>query len=75
MTFGDIIKKWQETMKDFPEWRKGQALFSSVWAKDPELANQIRGVPHLDPYYRDEYIGDCLDFIDKYLYRKANDGN
>jgi hypothetical protein len=73
MTFIDIVKKWQEAMKNHPDWRKGQALYNSI--DDQELANQIRGVPHLDPYYRDEYIGDCLDFIDKYLYRKVNDGN
>lgn len=63
----EIISSWNEYIRKYPEYRVGQALFNRLRDGSPKIAEAIRGVPHLDPYYRDENIGDCLGFIATHL--------
>lgn len=63
----NIIRNWNEYMRGHPEYRMGQALFNSLQDYHPTIANAVRGRRHLDPFYRDENIGDCLTFAYKSL--------
>lgn len=63
-----IIGRWNEYIKKYPHYRIGQALFNSLSESHPQIANELRGVKTLDPFYKDENINSCLGFV----YQKVN---
>lgn len=42
----------EELRIQYPDWRRGQALFNALYSMDPGLANQISGTD-ADPFYDD----------------------
>lgn len=44
-------------------WRYGQCLFNVLYDVDKEMAEEVRGVPEIDPYYRNENIPSFLRYI------------
>lgn len=59
----DELKKFLKYKEIFPEWREGQALFNILYAKHRDIANIIRG-SKIDPFYKNENIDKCLEFLE-----------
>ena len=49
-------------MKEYPEWRRGQTMFNTLYIKYPDLASSIRGTP-LDTFYDNTRIEDFLIWL------------
>lgn len=52
----ELFIRWREAEAEHPQWRRGQALFNTLWKLHPEIANAIRGDDHLDPFHNDHNI-------------------
>ena len=59
----EILEVRDDFLKNYA-WRKGQALFNAIFYIDQDLGNKIRG-SEIDPFYQDERIDKCLDFLKK----------
>lgn len=59
----DTMAKFRQNLADHPDWRKGQSLFNAVAECWPFAAEQIRGRRDLDPFYRDELVGECTRYL------------
>jgi len=52
-----------QAMLKATQWRCGQAMFNVLNDLHPEMADEIRELPHLDPFYNNEHIGMFLNHI------------
>ena len=50
-------------VKANPQLRIGQSLFNNLYSLYPIVAEHIRGMYGLDPFYNDSFITSCLSFI------------
>ena len=50
----------------YPQWRRGQTLFNSLYALYPEVADGLRATD-VDPFHRDDRYGACWEHIIKVL--------
>lgn len=58
------VDKLQETyIKLYPEWRRGQCYFNALNLLYPIVADEVRGVNGIDPFYVDNNIVKCIKYI------------
>jgi len=59
----EFWKLLEDKMRDFPTWRKGQAVFNLMWSLDPEEAEKHRS-SKIDPFFNDgvvkEFVNACI---------------
>lgn len=67
-----VFARWLEARWDYPEWRKGQALFNALYDLVPEFANMIRGTK-VDPFHQDKNCNVVLSMLVHWLERERND--
>jgi len=58
----EIVEVKDDFLKNYPNWRKGQALFNAIFYIDQDVGNKIRG-SQIDPFHRDDMIDKCMDFL------------
>lgn len=44
-------------------WRFGQCLFNALYDVDKEMADEVRGVPDIDPFFSNKNIPGFLSYI------------
>lgn len=71
MTFEDYLKSCANSKQNNPEWRMGQTYFNVLDAIRPDLAEGLRSTINLDPFYRDENIGEFLAYVCEHWERHA----
>ena len=60
----DVIELANEMRLKDIEMRSGQSFFNALHTLYPDVANEIRTTDN-DPFYINERIGKCIDFIRK----------
>lgn len=55
-TYNDFVRRWNERQYDPYNERRGQAAFNALCEFDSGIAELVRGVPGLDPFYDDRAI-------------------
>lgn len=63
MTFEEFDKYARALHDVHPGWRRGQALYNALCRARPDLADRITYKPALDPFYRDDVLPACLQFV------------
>jgi len=62
LTFAGFVRAAHVMNVIYPEWRKGQALFNTLYEIRPDLANEVQGT-YFDPFRVDDRIGPFLTFV------------
>jgi hypothetical protein len=63
MTFDEFQVHWPEYWRSvIKEQRRGQALSNYLHMVRPDLSTEVHKA-YCDPFYEDERIDDCLDFL------------
>lgn len=44
-------------------WRFGQCLFNALYDVDKEMADEVRGVPDIDPFFSNKNVRAFLRYI------------
>ena len=52
---------------DNPAQRWGQALFNTLFAVHPEVAEKVRSDFRVDPFYDDDRVPAFLEFVERHL--------
>lgn len=61
--FEDLKRKVNESWEEHSlHWRKGQALFNTLYELYPDIADDIRGT-EIDPFHVDTRIVKCYNYI------------
>lgn len=63
MTWAEYIDVAVKYCGAYPKQRTGQGFFNALTYVRPELAERVRGVVGLDPFYKDENLHNFLTFI------------
>lgn len=71
-TVDDFYAKARAVLVQQPQWRYGQALFNTLSAVRPELAEQVRGT-HVDPFYATKRDVIKLDKFGAWVNARWND--
>lgn len=57
------LTKIASRLKEQTGWRYGQCLFNTLYDVDKEMANEVRGVPDIDPYFEDKNIPGFFNYL------------
>lgn len=57
-----IIQEHRET-KAADDWRLGQRYFNRLAAQRPDIANELRGHPFLDPFFENKVGADTHEWV------------
>ena len=58
----EIFEVRDDFLRDYPDWRNGQALFNAIYYVNQDVGNKIRGSA-VDPFHRDDKIDECIKYL------------
>ncbi len=64
MKDNDYFSFWEKVInmrREYPEYRRGQAVFNVMMSVCPEKASELRG-SNKDPFYQDSRIKEFVDY-------------